>query len=67
MEVGATYIFQKDAGKHFSAEGTDCPGRAFLAKEVGVGAVYTNLVECTLCSQRIRAWEQGLLSASQLR
>jgi hypothetical protein len=60
MIAGSTVQFPGDAGEHTSPDGRYCPGRAFLAKMVGVGGVYLNTVECTTCHRELTAGENGL-------
>ena len=61
MIAGTTVEFPGDPGKYANQQGHQCVGRAFLAKQVGVGAVYINTVECTTCHRELDAWENGLV------
>jgi hypothetical protein len=56
-----THHFPGDAGKHTDPQGQDCAGRIFEAKQVGVGGVYINRVECTTCHREISSSEDRLM------
>lgn len=55
-----TVTFQGAAGEHRDNDGRECEGRIFGVKVVGVGGVYTNVVECSLCERELIAYENGL-------
>lgn len=48
-----------DAGKHRNPDGDDCPSRQFSVKAAGVGAIYTDEVECMRCHRRFEATADG--------
>jgi KAP family P-loop domain len=60
MIAGTTEEFGADAGKHTNPSGQYCPGRTFLAKQVGVGGSYDNTVECTTCHREFTAFGNKL-------
>jgi hypothetical protein len=55
-----TVVFPGDAGKHSDRNGSECDGRLFAVKSIGVGAVYTNVVVCFYCDRELIAYENGL-------
>jgi hypothetical protein len=61
MILGTTYTFPGESGKHDDNEKKVCLGRSFVAKVVGVGGVYTNVVECTFCGRELNAFENALV------
>jgi hypothetical protein len=58
-----TIQFLGDGGKHRNPQGEDCPVRQFSVKVRGVGAVYTDEVECMGCHIRLEATDDGLVGA----
>ena len=60
MKVGSTVNFPGDLGKHSDLQGQDCPGRLFEPRQVGIGGVYINRVECKVCHRELPAWEGRL-------
>ena len=61
-----TIQFPGDAGKHLNSQREDCLGRVFNVKQVGVGTVYVNRVECTACHREMSASEDRLLPDSAM-
>jgi len=56
-----TVQFPGAAGKHRNEEGRGCPGRQFSVEVRGLGAVYTDEVECMTCHSRLEATDEGLV------
>lgn len=55
MKRGSTLQFLGNLGEYIAANGNPCSGRTFCAKQVGVGGVYLNTVECTTCQKELPA------------
>jgi hypothetical protein len=60
MRLGDTLQFPGSLGEHNDPNGIPCGGRMFFAKQVGVGGVYFNMVECLTCRKELPAAEDRL-------
>ena len=67
MRLDRQYQFSGEAGRHRNKDFQVCAGRMFQPRIVGRGGCYFNEVECTLCHQRLEAWEHGLIHSDKVR
>jgi hypothetical protein len=66
MRLFSTVQFPGDLGKHSDPLGQECLGRVFTVKQVGVGGVYVNSVECPACKRQLAAAEDRLLPVQSM-
>jgi hypothetical protein len=60
MKLGSNVRFEGDRGKHSNDKSEPCDGRDFKVVMVGVGAAYTNEVQCLKCGRKLTAYEERL-------